>query len=102
MINSCNDILFSGMTLALRKSRIHCSGVMQRRACSHRRTRRGVAAPRLKNFRAKSVFRVWGLRLSVIVEIPTWGVNLVVAGAQVGLPTKQPDVLKFPSQSKAN
>ena len=29
-------------------------------------------------------------------------VNLVVTGAQVGLPTKQPDVLKLPSQSKAN
>ena len=29
-------------------------------------------------------------------------VNLVVAGAQVGCPTKQPDVLKLPSQSKAN
>jgi len=28
-------------------------------------------------------------------------VNLVVTGAQVGLPTKQPDVLKLPSQSKA-
>ena len=25
----------------------------------------------------------------------SWGVNLVVAGAQVGLPTKQPDVLKL-------
>ena len=34
---------------------------------------------------------------------PYWlRVNLVVAGAQVGLPTKQPDVLKLPSQSKAN
>jgi len=37
------------------------------------------------------------------VEIPTgWRVNLVVAGAQVGLPTKQPDVLKLPSTSKPN
>ena len=36
-------------------------------------------------------------------EVPTsWGVNLVVAGAQVGLPTNQPGVLKLPSQSKAN
>ena len=35
-------------------------------------------------------------------ENPTsWRVNLVVAGAQVSLPTKQPDVLKLPSQSKA-
>jgi len=34
--------------------------------------------------------------------IPTSrGVNLVVAGVQVSLPTKQPDVLKLPSQSKA-
>ena len=34
---------------------------------------------------------------------PYWlKVNLVFAGAQVGLPTKQPDVLKLPSQSKAN
>ena len=34
---------------------------------------------------------------------PYWlKVNLVVAGAQVGLPTKQPDVLKLPSQSKTN
>ena len=38
----------------------------------------------------------------VTVEIPIgWWINLVVAGAQVGLPTKQPDVLKLPSQSKA-
>jgi len=28
--------------------------------------------------------------------------GLVVAGPQVGLPTKQPDVSKLPSQSKAN
>jgi len=35
--------------------------------------------------------------------IPTsWGVNLVVAGAQVSLPTKQADIVKFPSQSKVN
>ena len=35
--------------------------------------------------------------------IPTsWEANLVVAGAQVGLPTKQADVVKFPSQSKVN
>ena len=58
--------------------------------------------------------KVWepmqGLALLVIVEVPTksfavptsWGVNLVVAGAQVALPTKQPDVLTLPSQSKAN
>jgi len=39
----------------------------------------------------------------VIAEVLTsWGVNLVVAGAQVGLPTKQPDVLKIakPKQGK--
>jgi len=34
--------------------------------------------------------------------LTTCGVNLVVAGPQVGLPTKQADVLKFPSQSKVN
>jgi len=36
-----------------------------------------------------------------VLDIPTiWGVNLVVVGAQVNLPTNQPDVLKLPSQSK--
>ena len=31
----------------------------------------------------------------------SWGVNLVLAGAQVSLPNKRPDVLKLPSQYKA-
>jgi len=36
-------------------------------------------------------------------DIPTTcGVNLVDAAAQVSLPTKQPVILKLPSQSKAN
>ena len=36
-------------------------------------------------------------------EIPTcWRVNLFVAAAQFSLPTKQPYVLKLPSQCKAN
>jgi len=53
-----------------------------------------------KTRHVKRTCRDW--RLLVIAEVPTsWGVNLVVAGAQVGLPTKQPDVLKLPSQSKA-
>ena len=32
-LNSCNDILFAGMTLILHKSQFHCSGVMQCWAC---------------------------------------------------------------------
>jgi len=31
---SCNNSLFAGTTLTLRKSQVHCSGVMQRWACS--------------------------------------------------------------------
>ena len=33
--NSCNDSLFAGMTLALHKSQLHCSGVMQWWAAVH-------------------------------------------------------------------
>ena len=32
--NSCNDTLFAGMTLTLRKRQVHCSGVMYWWACS--------------------------------------------------------------------
>jgi len=33
LFNSCNDILFTGITLALHTSQVHCSGVMQWWAC---------------------------------------------------------------------
>jgi len=32
--NSCNDSVFAGMTITLRKNQIHYCGVMQRWACS--------------------------------------------------------------------
>jgi len=32
--SSCNNSLFSGMMLTLHKSQVHCSGVMQWRACN--------------------------------------------------------------------
>ena len=45
--------------------------------------------------------RCWGLCCVRIRISAGWGVNLFVAGAQVSLLTKRPDVLRLPSRSKA-